>query len=49
MNMMSAKRAVKMVQQQSVHLRCFYYTGRFLKVKTFCKYNGEVLVIDYLI
>lgn len=34
MNSESAKIAVKMVQQQSVHFLCFSSTGRFLKVNT---------------
>lgn len=34
MNKVSAKRAPMMVQQQSVHLRSFYSTGKLRKVKT---------------
>ena len=40
-NNTNAKSAVKIVQQQSVHLRCFYSTGKFLNVNTFCKYKGD--------
>jgi hypothetical protein len=45
MKSVNAKRAVRIVQQQSVHFLCFYSIGRFLKVKTFSRYRGLGIVI----
>lgn len=41
MNKISVKKVDRMVQQQSVHLRWRYYTGRFLNVNTFYKNNPD--------
>ena len=37
MNKINANNPVNIVQQQSVHFLCFYYTGKFLNVNTFYK------------
>jgi hypothetical protein len=48
MNIMKANRALKIVQQQSVHFLCFSYTGRFLNVNTFYKKIGSGLTIFFM-
>ena len=49
MNIIKANRALKIVQQQSVHFLCFSYTGRFLNVNTFYKKIGSGLTIFFCI